>query len=45
MRDLGWTERTKHGGAVIVTRAGKRGFLETFGIGVPEETGTGMRGQ
>jgi DNA-binding transcriptional ArsR family regulator len=43
--DLGWTERTKHGGAVIVTPAGKRGFLETFGIGVPEEAGNGMRGR
>jgi len=35
--DLGWTERTKRGGAVIVTPAGKRGFLETFGIGVKDE--------
>jgi DNA-binding transcriptional ArsR family regulator len=37
--DLGWTERMKNGGAVIVTASGKRGFQETFGIGVPEETG------
>ena len=36
--DLGWTERMKHGSAVIVTASGKRGFLKTFGIGVPEET-------
>jgi Helix-turn-helix domain len=35
--DLGWTERMKHSRAVIVTAAGKRGFLETFGIGVSEE--------
>src|SRR6266852_2759842 len=34
--DLGWTERMKHSRAVIVTASGKRGFLETFGIGVPE---------
>jgi DNA-binding transcriptional ArsR family regulator len=43
--DLGWTERMKHSRAVIVTTSGKRGFLETFGIGVSEEnehaTGTG----
>jgi DNA-binding transcriptional ArsR family regulator len=39
--DLGWTERMKDGGAVIVTASGKHGFLETFGIGVPEETGNG----
>src|SRR3984893_10696335 len=31
--DLGWTERMKHSRAVIVTASGKRGFLETFGIG------------
>jgi DNA-binding transcriptional ArsR family regulator len=42
--DLGWTERTKHGGAVIVTPEGKRGFLERFGIDVPEETANGTRG-
>jgi len=35
--DLGWIEQTKHSGAVIVTPPGQRGFLETFGIGVPEE--------
>jgi len=40
--DLGWTERVKHGGAVMVTPLGKRGFRETFGIGVAEETGNGM---
>jgi DNA-binding transcriptional ArsR family regulator len=43
--DLGWTERMKHSRAVVVTPLGRRGFLETFGIGVPEEnehrTGTG----
>ena len=43
--DLGWTERVKHSSAVIVTASGKHGFLETFGIGVPEETGNGTRGQ
>jgi DNA-binding transcriptional ArsR family regulator len=35
--DLGWTERMKHSRAVIVTASGKRGFLETFGIGVSGE--------
>jgi len=35
----------KHGGAVIVTASGERGFWETFGIGVPEESGNGTRGQ
>jgi hypothetical protein len=34
--DLGWTERMKHSRAVIVTASGKRGFLETFGIGGSE---------
>jgi hypothetical protein len=43
--DLGWTERVKGSGAVIVTASGKRGFLETFGIGAPRETGNGMGGQ
>src|SRR5205823_8563918 len=43
--DLGWTERMKHSGAVIVTASGKHGFRETFGIGMPEETGNGTRGQ
>ena len=43
--DLGWTERMPHSGAVIVTASGKRGFLDTFGIGVPENTGNGMRGR
>jgi DNA-binding transcriptional ArsR family regulator len=35
--DLGWTERMKHSRAVIITASGKRGFLEVFGIGAPEE--------
>ena len=35
--DLGWIEQMKRGGAVIVTPPGQRGFLDTFGIGVPEE--------
>ncbi len=43
--DLGWTERMKYSGAVIVTASGRRGFLETFGIGMPDETGNGTRGQ
>ena len=43
--DLGWTERSKHSSAVIVTASGKRGFLKTFGIGKPEETGNGTRAQ
>jgi DNA-binding transcriptional ArsR family regulator len=33
--DLGWTERMKNSGAVVVTASGKRGFLKTFGIGGP----------
>jgi hypothetical protein len=28
----------KHSRAVIVTASGKRGFLETFGIGLPERS-------
>ena len=36
---LGWLERRQGGGAVRVTASGRRGFLATFGIGVPEETG------
>ena len=43
--DLGWTERMKHSSAVIVTASGKHGFRETFGIGMPEDTGNGTRGQ
>jgi hypothetical protein len=35
--DLGWTERMRHTSAVTVTELGRHGFLETFGIGVPEE--------
>jgi DNA-binding transcriptional ArsR family regulator len=37
--DLGWTERMKHSRAVIVTASGRHGFLETFGITVPQEHG------
>jgi DNA-binding transcriptional ArsR family regulator len=40
--DLGWTERVKQSRAVIVTEPGRRGFLETFGIGSPEENGNRM---
>jgi DNA-binding transcriptional ArsR family regulator len=43
--DLGWTERMKHSRAVTVTASGRRGFLETFGIGVPEESGNRIRGR
>jgi DNA-binding transcriptional ArsR family regulator len=43
--DLGWIERMKHSGAVIVTASGERGFLETFGIGIPAEAGTGTEGR
>lgn len=42
--DLGWTERRKHSSAVVVTASGKRGFLETFGIEIPEETANTIRG-
>jgi DNA-binding transcriptional ArsR family regulator len=35
--DLGWTEKVKDSGGVIVTPSGKFGFRETFGIAVPEE--------
>jgi DNA-binding transcriptional ArsR family regulator len=34
--DLGWTERMKHSRAIFITALGKRGFLETFGIGEAE---------
>jgi DNA-binding transcriptional ArsR family regulator len=43
--DLGWIERMKHSGAVIVTASGQRGFLGTFGIAVPAETGNGTGGR
>jgi DNA-binding transcriptional ArsR family regulator len=43
--DLGWTERMKNSAAVIVTASGKRGFLETFGIEAPEESGNAIRGR
>ena len=43
--DLGWIERMKHSGAVIVTASGQRGFSGTFGIGLPAEAGNGTRGQ
>jgi DNA-binding transcriptional ArsR family regulator len=41
--DLGWTERMKHSRAVTVTAWGKRGFLETFGVGASEEDQNRMR--
>jgi hypothetical protein len=41
--DLGWTERMKHSSAVVVTKSGRRGFRETFGISVPEENETAPR--
>src|SRR5438094_10340928 len=34
--DLGWMENAKLSDAVIVTRLGRRGFQETFGIDAPE---------
>jgi hypothetical protein len=34
--DLGWLERIKRSQAVSVTRSGRRGFQETFGIEAPE---------
>jgi DNA-binding transcriptional ArsR family regulator len=43
--DLGWTARMKHSSAVIVTASGKYGLRDTFGIGMPEDTGNGTRGQ
>lgn len=36
--DLGWAERMKHSRAVIVTPLGGHGFLDTFGIDIPDET-------
>lgn len=42
--DLGWTERMENSAAVIVTASGKRGFLETFGIEVPAESGNAIGG-
>jgi DNA-binding transcriptional ArsR family regulator len=43
--DLGWIEQMNHSGAVIVTPPGQRGFLQTFGIGVPEESGHRAEGR
>jgi DNA-binding transcriptional ArsR family regulator len=43
--DLGWVERMKHSRAVIVTQEGKRGLLETFGIGASDENGCWMKSQ
>jgi DNA-binding transcriptional ArsR family regulator len=34
--NLGWLERIKRSQAVSVTRSGRRGFQETFGIEAPE---------
>jgi DNA-binding transcriptional ArsR family regulator len=38
--DLGWIERVTGSRAVIVTAAGKRGFSDIFGIGLPNGSGT-----
>jgi len=38
--DLGWIERVTDSRAVIVTAAGKRGFSNIFGIGLPDGGGT-----
>jgi hypothetical protein len=35
----------RHSRAVIVTSSGRRGFLETFGIEVPEESRNLAQGQ
>jgi hypothetical protein len=35
----------KHSSAVIVTELGRRGFLETFGIGVSDENGNRTAGR
>lgn len=43
--DLGWAERMRHSRAVIVTVSGKRGFLETFGIGTSEENDNRMESE
>jgi DNA-binding transcriptional ArsR family regulator len=43
--DLGWIARMERSSAVIVTTSGQHGFRDTFGIGVPEDTKNGMRGQ
>jgi DNA-binding transcriptional ArsR family regulator len=43
--DLGWTERQEHRRAVIVTAAGRRGFLETFGVAVPRQSSDGIADQ
>jgi DNA-binding transcriptional ArsR family regulator len=37
--DLGWIERMKSSQAVIVTRLGRRGFRDTFGIDASESGG------
>jgi hypothetical protein len=41
--DVRWTERRKRSPAVVVTASGRRGFLETFGIKIPEETANTIR--
>ena len=43
--DLGWAARMRHSRAVIVTASGRRGFLETFGIEVPNESGNCMESE
>jgi DNA-binding transcriptional ArsR family regulator len=40
--DLGWTERMKHSRAVTVTRLGRRGFMETFGIDASHQNEKGL---
>lgn len=41
--NLGWIERMKDSRAVMVTAAGKRGFSDIFGIGLPDGGGTPMQ--
>lgn len=36
--DLGWIERTRDSRAIRLTPAGRRGFAETFGADIPDET-------
>jgi DNA-binding transcriptional ArsR family regulator len=41
--DLGWIERRRNSRAVMVTAAGKRGFSDIFGIGLPNGGGTDVQ--
>ncbi|HEV2302003.1 MAG TPA: winged helix-turn-helix domain-containing protein [Stellaceae bacterium] len=39
--ELGWTERKRDSRAVMVTAAGRKGFLETFGVALDEPSAAG----